>query len=317
MDLLAHLSRQRAVRRSRTLGVLAGALVMSARAQAQEHPLVSYRIVPSSIDATVTRFDMPHYVVFDSLAPASAPLLVFLPGTGGRPNNTTDFANVAARQGYRVIGLEYTDEPAVAQLCPRNPDPNCSEKVRRKRIYGDDATGLIDDKPEESIESRLGVLLMALDRAHPGAGWSAYMKNGKPDWSRIAVSGLSQGAGMAAFIAQQTPVNRVILFSSPWDNYGPRRTLAPWVTRGTGATPADRWFAAYHQNENTADVIARAYSALGIPRDHIHVFTMEPAVANGPNPYHASGVGNVSTPRKTDGTPAYIDDWRAMLGVPR
>lgn len=277
-------------------------------------PLVVYRIVPSSIDSSVHRFDEPHLVVFDSSAKPDAPLLVFLPGTGGRPANTTDFAAVAARQGYRVIGLAYVDEPAVQQLCPREPDPDCAEKVRRKRIYGDDVTGLIDDRREESIVARLTMLLGALDRAHPADGWSRYSSGGKPDWTRIAVSGLSQGAGMAAYIAQRTMVARVILFSSPWDKYGGMQTLAPWVRRGHGATPAERWFAAYHRNENTADVIARAYAALQIPRDHIHVFTLEPARRVSANPYHPSVVGNVATPRTADGAPAYADEWRAMLG---
>jgi acetyl esterase/lipase len=276
--------------------------------------LVRYRVIPSAIDPSVRRFDEPHLVVFDRSAKADAPLLVFLPGTGGRPLNTSIFANVAARQGYRVIGLEYVDTPAVAQICPRVPDPDCSEKVRRKRVYGEDVTSLVDDSAEESIVARLTTLLTALDRDHPNEGWSRYLKEGKPDWTRIAVSGLSQGAGMAAYIAQRTLVARVVLFSSPWDNYGPRKTLAPWVTRGVGATPAERWYAAYHQKEPTADLIVRAYSALGIPPTHVHVFTLEPASANSANAYHPSVVGNGATPRTPDGTPAYLDDWRAMLG---
>ena len=279
--------------------------------------LVVYHIVPSSIDSSVHRFDAPHLVAFDRSAKTDAPLLVFLPGTGGRPDNTSAFAAVAARQGYRVIGLAYVDEPAVQAICPREPDPDCAEKVRRKRIYGDDVTGLIDDRRDESIVSRLTTLLVALDRAHPAEGWSRYLSDGTPDWTRIAVSGLSQGAGMAAYIAQRTAVSRVILFSSPWDNYGRLHNIAPWVRRGHGATPAERWYAAYHRNENTADLIARAYAALQIPRDHVHVFTLEPARRVSDNPYHPSVVGNAATPRAADGTPAYADEWRAMLGDAR
>ncbi|MFL5608268.1 MAG: BPSS1187 family protein [Gemmatimonadaceae bacterium] len=236
---------------------------------------MKYWIAPEQADSSIHRFTEPNYVVFDRRTKSSAPLLVFLAGSGGRPANTTEFANLAARQGYRVIGLEYTDLPAVAALCPRNPDPDCSEKVRRKRIYGDDVTSLIDDRPPESVVNRLSTLLVALQRDHAAEAWSDYLENGQPKWARIAVSGLSQGAGMAAYIAQTARVARVILFSSPWDSYGPRRTLAPWVARGTGETPAERWFAAYHQKEPGADVIARAYSALGIPSDQIRVFTLE------------------------------------------
>jgi predicted esterase len=288
-------------------------IAASARAVDAQGTFVSLRIKPSAVDSTTTRFDEAHYVVLDTAKKGDLPLLLFLPGTGGRPLNTSDFANESAADGYRVIGLEYVDEPAVAQICPRNPSPDCSEKVRRKRIYGEGVTSLVDDRPEESIESRLVALLRMLDRMQPSIGWSRYIDGTHPNWSRIAVSGLSQGAGMAAYIAQRTRVDRVILFSSPWDNYGPRRTLAPWVTRGTGETPAERWFAAYHSKEATADIIARAYRALGIPSDHIHVLTLEPRVRNGANPYHASGVANGSTPRNANGTPAYLPDWDAML----
>ncbi|HEX4684886.1 MAG TPA: hypothetical protein VH277_19360 [Gemmatimonadaceae bacterium] len=295
-----------------SLGLVAGPALGAQ--DTTSNALVSYRIRPSSIDPSVRDFDEPHYVVFARTVKADAPLLVFLPGTGGRPLNTTAFSNVAADQGYRVVGLEYIDERAVQQICPRDPDPGCAEKVRRKRVFGEDATSLIHDPADQSIVARLTKLLAALDREHPQDGWSRYLRNGQPDWTRIAVSGLSQGAGMAAYIAQRTLVARAILFSSPWDNYGRFRTLAPWVTRGNGATPSDRWYAAFHRRENTAELIAHAYVALRIPESHIHVLTLEPARNLSDNPFHPSVVGNAATPRKPDGTPAYSDDWRAMLG---
>jgi predicted esterase len=277
--------------------------------------LVRYWIRPSATDPSIKRFDLPHYVVFAANVKADAPLFVFMPGTGGRPANTTDFADVAARQGYRVIGLEYTDTPAVQQVCPRVPNPNCAAAMREKRIFGDDATDAIDDPPEESVVNRLTKLLALLDREHPGAGWGQYLANGQPAWTRIAVSGLSQGAGMAAYIAKKTTVARVVLFSSPWDFYGRFRELAPWIAGGSGATPADRWFAAYHEKEPTADLIQRAYRALRIPASQIRTFTLEPAMAHGVQAkYHPSGVANGGTPRLPDGTPAYADDWRFLVG---
>lgn len=302
----------------RLLGVVSCVLSLAGSARAQDsariRPLIRYRIPPSAIDPSVRRFDEPNYVVLDSAVRPDAPLLLFMPGTGGQPQNTTDFADLAARQGYRVIGLEYVDTPAVEQVCPRDPDPRCAEDVRRKRIYGDNTTSRIDDHPEESIVARFTKLLVALDKAHPEEGWARYLKDGAPDWSQIAVSGLSQGAGMAAYIAQKTPVARVILFSSPWDNSGRNHTLAPWILRGHGATPAERWYGAYHRDEATSDLIAHAYASLGIPKDHIHVFTLRPARIGSANPFHPSVIANGLTPRTADGKPAYLEEWRAMLG---
>jgi dienelactone hydrolase len=275
------------------------------------HQLVKYSVAPQHADSSVSRFTAPNYVVFERQTKSSAPLLVFMPGTDGIPNRTSDFADVAAHQGYRVIGLEYDDTPAVMQTCPRDPDPKCAEKFRRKRIFGEGRFDAIDQRPGESVVERLTALLTSLDRDHPGEGWLDYLDNGRPMWSRIAVSGLSQGAGMAAYIAQTTRVARVILFSSPWDSYGRNRTLAPWVRSGNGATPTNLWFAAYHEKEPTADLIARAYSALRIPSSQIRVFTLEP---NGKAAYHPSGVTNGGTPRRADRMPAYLDDWKFLLG---
>jgi hypothetical protein len=279
--------------------------------------LVKYLVAPQATDSAIHRFTDPNYVVFEHDVPPSAPLFLFMSGTGGSPARTSDFLDFAAGQGYRVISLAYNDVPAVAQVCPRDPDPDCSARVRRKRIYGDDVSRRIDDTPAEAIVNRLVKLLAKLGRDHPSEGWNQYLDGEAPRWDRIAVSGLSQGAGMAAFIAQKTRVARVVLFSSPWDNYGPRQTLAPWVAAGPGATPEDRWFAAYHEKENTAALIRRAYSALRIPQSNLRVLTKEPARMAGDNPYHPSSVSNGATPREADGTPSYAGDWQFLLGQMR
>ena len=297
------------------LGVLGAALVSSLGAQ--QSTLTRYWVSPHAADSLVTRYVEPNYVVLDAQASDSAPLLVFMPGTGGRPANTTEFSDAAVRQGYRAIGLEYDDEPAVAQLCPGDRDPDCSEYFRRKRIYGDDVSPVIDDRAEESIVNRLVKLLQLLDREHPTEHRAGYLENGQPKWARIAVSGLSQGAGMAAYIAQRTLVDRVILFSSPWDNYGRQRTLAPWVRRGNGATPRERWYGAWHVKEPTADLIERAYSALRIPSEHERRLSLEPRSNAAVPPYHPSSVGNGIMPRLPDGTPAYLEDWKFLLGSAR
>ncbi len=290
------------------------AIAPQTEALAQSPELVKYRVTPQSTDSAIHRYNAPHYIVFERGTTSKAPLLVFMPGTGGQPARASDFADVAAHQGYRVIGLEYMDEPAVQQICPRNRDPKCAEKFRQKRIFGDDVIDVIDDRPAESVVNRLTKLLLKLQLDHPGEGWSDYLDGDKLKWNRIAVSGLSQGAGMAAYIAQKLTVARVVLFSSPWDNYGPQHTFAPWVLAGHGTTPPERWFGSYHQKEQTADLIARAYAALGVPSSQVRVFTMEPARSAGPNPYHASGVANGSTPRNADGKPAYLEEWRFLLG---
>lgn len=279
--------------------------------------LVTYRVTPHDTDPAITRFDNPHYIAFDRNAPASADLLLFMTGTGGNPASVSDLMAVAAAQGYRALSLAYNDAPAVVAICPQDPDPACSARVRQKRIFGDDVTPRIDDTPAESIVNRLTKLLVTLSADRPSEGWDQYIDAGAPRWDRIAVAGHSQGAGMAAYLAQRKRVARVILFSSPWDFYGRQRQLAPWILAGSGATPADRWFGAYHKKENTASMIAEAYRALKVPDTHVRVFTLEPPRLVGQNPYHLSVVVNGVTPREPEGTPSYAAAWRFLLGPTR
>jgi hypothetical protein len=267
--------------------------------------LVTYEIKPSTADPSIQRYDDANIVVLDRSRTAPSQLVVFMPGTGGKPLNDLGLLRVVASQGYRVIGLEYNDSPAVVQVCPHEP-PRCSGDFRRKRIYGDDVTHVVDNTKAESIVNRLSKLLRYLDQSHPGEGWSVYLRGDSPDWERVVVSGLSQGAGMAAYIAQREPVARVVLFSSPWDYSGDSRTLAPWIGESS-VTPPERWFAELHRRENTAKAIAQAYLTLHIPVEHIRVFDLDlPPGYHGhsDNPYHASTAHML----------AYAPEWRFLFG---
>lgn len=268
-------------------------------------------VKPSDTDPAIRRFDDYHYVLNGPTPPADAALLVWLTGTGGQPPGPVPFLKVAAGAGYRVISLSYDDTPAVAVYCPGKPDPACSEKFRRMRIYGDGTLldPAIDNPAAESIVNRLVKLLQYLARREPQQGWGAYIENGAPVWGRIAFAGQSQGAGMAAFIAKQHALARVILFSSPWDfvaSRGSGRQLASWIALPS-VTPAERWYGGYHARENMAALLANSYAALRIPPKHIRVFEFDLPPGRPPggdNPYHGQGISN----------PAYAEQRAFFLG---
>lgn len=267
----------------------------------------TYQVQPSKLDPNVKAFDDPSVILDNTSAARSAPLVVFLTGTGGKPAGPMPFLNFIAGQGYRVIGLEYDDEPAVSQVCPKNPDPDCSEAFRRMRIEGE-GQAVVSNPVAESINVRLTLLLAVLAKKQPAAGWDQYLDGNAPRWDHIIVSGLSQGAGMAAYIAKHHQVARVVLFSSPWDVTGPDHHPAPWLSQPS-ATPMDRWFAAYHEKEATARLIQNAYAALQIPADHIRVFSHDlPGDFHGTtnNPYHVNTIRDER----------YKPDWKIMFGRP-
>jgi predicted esterase len=267
--------------------------------------LMTQEILPSETDPSITRFNEPSLVVFDEETPADSPLVVFMPGTGGKPGNAMRLLRVVAAQGYRVIGLEYNDEPAVVQVCPRNPDPACSANFRARRIFGINGRSPVENTQAETIVNRLVKLLGYLQEHDEARHWDGYLLDGEPNWNRIVVSGLSQGAGMAAYIAKHKLVARVVLFSSPWD-YVRASQLAPWIGEPS-ATPPDRWFAEYHRRENTAALLAHSYRTLQIPPDHIRIFDLDlpkDMKTTSDNPYHGSTIR----------IPDYASEWQFLFG---
>ncbi len=237
-------------------------------------PLKTYKVSPTVANPAVTHYTDPSFVIFDKTKAANTPLAVFLPGTDGKPRRARGLLRVVARQGYRAVSLKYNDTPAVDQVCPKDSDVGCAEAFRRMRVYGVGPSRDVSNSIAESIVDRLTSLLKALDRLHPDEKWGGYLRDDGPNWERVVISGISQGAGMAAYIAKTNAVARVVLFSGPWDVAGPQRSPAPWL-RMPSMTPPDRWFAGHSRRENKAGALARAYDALAIPADHIQIFDLE------------------------------------------
>jgi hypothetical protein len=285
-------------------------LLLSAFTYSYPQTVESELIRPSKANPLIKNFDDTNVI----LRPAKmndAPILVFLPGTNGKPENPKLLLQVAAEQGYRVLGLEYDDSPAVDQVCPKLPDRTCAEKFREMRIWGTGAGAPgVTNPVEESIVARLVALLQILEKRHPSEKWGEYLTpDNQPVWSRIAIAGQSQGAGMAAFIAKKESIYRVILFSSPIDfTKGEENAqFAPWLT-WPSATLAERWYAVRNVREPFNQMLTKTYPLLGIPTNHVITNNLDlPSNADASNPmaYHGT---NIKDPR-------YIPEWRFLFGT--
>ncbi|MEQ1694077.1 MAG: hypothetical protein ABMA00_22500, partial [Gemmatimonas sp.] len=271
------------------------------------------RVKPSATNATIHAWDTAHVVYYDPSTPSSR-ILLWLAGTNGTPLNIpAELFNTALAQGYRVIALSYITVPAVSQICVGDrlhANVNCAEQFRRRRIYGDQTFASIGDEPQDAIISRLSHLLRWLNTHDAGGKWSTYLSTdgATPRWSRIAVSGQSQGGGMAEFIGQREDVARVISFSGGWDYANSReKTIAGWYSN-TSVTPMGKWFATYNVNEIAAAQIREISTALRIPSGQIFALDKPLMNANAAtsaaNPYHGDGIRNV----------AYKSVWLRMLG---
>src|SRR5690606_3166381 len=87
-----------------------------------------------------------------------------------------------------------------------------------------------------SIYTRTIKLLQYLAQQYPNERWHEYLLNAdEMDWSKVAVSGHSQGAGHAAYFAKHFSVERSVMFAGPNDYSTYFNNAAPWL-RNQGAT---------------------------------------------------------------------------------
>jgi hypothetical protein len=298
---------------------------------------VLHLVRPGDTDPAIDQFLQDHYALVSRAVPQNGALFVFFPGTYARPREYQWLLDEAAGRGYHVVGLEYpdmTDNPrqsAVAQLCGRDPDPDCAGRVRQARLSGGEVPGKLSVTPANAISNRLVRVLEYLARQYPGEGWDGFAEGDTIDWTRMAVGGHSQGAGVAAFIAQQQPVARVALWSGPADYVRAADAYAAWM-RTPSATPPDRYYGLAHAQEQGAARILGGLATLGLDqfgppvtlsgdqappagaRTLVLTLPHQPTALPSPDPYHDSTATDRMTPLATDGRPAYRAAWDALLG---
>ena len=303
---------------------------------------VIHFIRPAETDPRIDRFLKDHYVLFHKGVKSNGQLFLFMPGTYGRPANYQLLLDTAAMAGYQVLGLEYinsTDDPggSINELCA----PRTRGRVVRPAAFGKGcaSTGTTSARWSTSVgptpsstERRRAARLPR--RTIPREGWGQFLRDGYIVWSKVAVGGHSQGAGMAAFIAKRHLVARVCLFSV-WDDHNPvTHGPAPWLLEKS-ATPVARYFALFHEQESFAEGSLAACKALGLAtfgaslkmtadgslprgRSHIIILTLDPnpqteGRATGDS-LHSSTVGDFSTPRDRNNRPAYRTAWLHVIG---
>jgi len=170
-------------------------------------------------DPALTALADKRHLVMVPANPTREVLWLHLGGSGGNPENTQVLGRVANAAGYNYISLAYPNARSINArcTCPDGPrPPECEEEVRVEVLYGEDVTDAFDMEPDEAIVPRLVALLKYLDQQFPNAGLGAYLSPGEPAtpvWSKIAVSGFSQGGGMAGLIARDHAVDRALYLS--------------------------------------------------------------------------------------------------------
>lgn len=237
-------------------------------------------ISPKLTDSAITSFFLPpyeHYVYLNDSSKKRNELLVYLPGTNGIGGTAAEFNMTAAEKGYHVISLIYPDSIATGSICRFKHNKYCYDNARQEALFGKDLVKGLEVSRANSIENRIIKLLQYLDKQYPSENWGQYLRSDSLVWSKIALSGQSQGCGHAVYLSKMFYVPRVIMFGGPKDYMLKRRKPAIWLAK-KGETPTTHYFAFIHRRDSvgcTFEDQVKIYQLMGIEvgKDLVNVDT--------------------------------------------
>jgi hypothetical protein len=233
-------------------------------------------------------------------------MLLWFGGSCSQPSDYPELMEHAASLGFHALSIRYENCPTVAAACEdaaaAGPaaGARCFGKLRAVRLRGGNYAAGNLSTTITSAQAALPEFAHLLSQM----GWSLFVREGEPDWSKVVVGGSSQGAGMALMVSQAHSVAASLQFAGVDDVVysaanASQLIAAPWIVAGNlaPATPLSRVFGfsnvrgfcceywninwrALRMGGAFANVDAALASGRGVPRTHRWV-------AAPPPPHHA------------------------------
>lgn len=233
----------------------------------------SVLIAPQTTDPNISTNLNNHYVSINRGVTPKNQLFLFFPGTGGVAFNYLEINNTAADLGFHAINLTYPNDEAVNDLCGGlNTDLDCYANMRLEIKDGTDRTALVNVNRANSIENRVIKLLIHLRNQFPNDNWNQFLIDDSTiNWSKIIVSGHSQGGGHAGIIARYHLVVRSVMFAA-MDFNGRTNSPANWIglpNTTPNASPPDKFWAFSHQQDESVNftlLSTRIWTAYQMPQ---------------------------------------------------
>ncbi|MDQ3043224.1 MAG: IPT/TIG domain-containing protein [Acidobacteriota bacterium] len=231
----------------------------------------SILVAPQTTDPNITTNLNNHYVSVNRSVAQKNQLFLFFPGTGGVPVNCQQINNTAADLGFHAVNLTYPNDEPVNGLCGgTNTDLDCYGNVRLEIKDGVDRSNLVSVNRANSIENRLVKLLIHLRNTAPNQDWGQFLLDDNSiNWSKIIVSGHSQGGGHAGIIGRFHSVARVVMFAA-MDFNAATNSVANWIrlpNNTPNATAPDKFFGFSHQRDEMVNFTLlsnRVWTAYGM-----------------------------------------------------
>ncbi len=286
-----------------------------------------FYVKPSQTDAGYAAQDS-HFVAYNATTQLNK-LLLFIGGTFSSPKQYDYFCSHAAGSGFDAISLCYPNT-VLTTLLAGSSDSASFDKFRQEICLGTQVSSAVSVDSLNSIYTRALKLIQHLALTYPSQGWNQYLETPTTlDWSKIIVSGHSQGAGHACYLAKSFPAERVIMFSGPNDYSTYFNNSAPWLGQA-GITPVNRHFAFLHLQDEIVPFNYQFANITGLgmlqsddttlventvaPYSNSHcLYSKLPPNVSGQ--YHGSTVIYSSTPRDGNGEPVFAPVWNYMLSA--
>lgn len=186
--------------------------------------------------------EAPHLVINPAPAvTARGRLLVFLPGTQGRPSQYSYILRAGAARGLHAVGVNYVNQVAMGTLCQLSPVLDCYWTARTEVVFGNGTpvAGQSVVTRANGIVHRLTRLLAWLHATYPTEGWGQYLQaDNTVDWGKVILAGHSQGGGHVGVLAKSVALARAVYFSSPEDWNDLLDRPATWMALRPNVTPA-------------------------------------------------------------------------------
>lgn len=198
--------------------------------------------------------------------------LIHLVGTGADPAVDRDVLRRMCALGFVALSPMYVNDRDGRSTCGSAPD--CYEGFRREIVEGGDFVAGVSVDLANSIEGRVSTALARLAGTEPGyAGFAAFRDAfATRDFSKVVLSGHSQGCGHALFLARAHEALRVVLLAGPSDRVAsPADAPSDWIRSFASRTktPPSRLYGFIGEDDGVIGYgnVSATWDAIGLPSD--------------------------------------------------
>ncbi len=228
---------------------------LSARAsqidpRAKEHPEIEFVFSKNGKPSDTERASV------DTSVPPQGKLVIWLMG-----HSPPLFERVNS-YGLHAIQVHYANGwfGKFSKLAPATDDRYLG-KIRLEAATGEDFSDAVDIPKPDGIMERALQLVKWLAKENPQGRWDYFLAaDGQSlHWDRVIMAGSSHGSTTAARFAIHQPVDRVVMFCGPRDQFETWQALP-------SATPANRFFGFSHVLDGgwSGDHYCRSWELLGL-----------------------------------------------------